>query len=65
MDRFYKTGVISLLAAILLVLLAIYIKMPAAPPTIADVAKANGEDKRNLMMRSPIVRVTGTVEVEK
>jgi hypothetical protein len=62
MDRFLRAIVVILLAGILVMLVAIYQRIPEST-TYGDFIKAKGKDRREARMRLPIVGVTGEVDV--
>jgi len=45
-------------------LVAIYLKMPAAPPTLRALRKSDVETRQDLMMQRPLVYVSGSVCVD-
>ena len=64
MDRIFRIIVMSALVGILGVLVAIYVKMPGAPPTLGDIRKADSKDRQSLLLKKPIVQVSGSVHVD-
>jgi hypothetical protein len=60
MDRCIRTIVVILLVGILAMLVAIYRRIPEST-TFGDFKQA--KDKREVMMRLPMVHVTGGVDV--
>jgi len=64
MDKKFRVGVILLLSGILVMLVAIYLKIPNNPPTLGDLRTAKGEARKILYMKRPLVYVDGSVNVE-
>lgn len=63
-ESLYKCTFVALLAAILAVQLLILSRMPSTPPTLADLRKVKAEQRREMLLRIPLVRVEGTVNVD-
>ena len=63
-DKAFKVIVTCLLAGILAVLTAIYVKMPRRAPTLGDLRQADETTRHELLMKRPLVRVDGSVGVD-
>ena len=63
MDRIFKLTVVCLLAGILGMLVAVYLRIPNSAPTLADLQKVDAETRQNLLMHRPLVFVEGTVDI--
>jgi len=64
MDKIFRITVMSLLTGILVLLVAIYLRIPNAPPTFGDLRKAEAKSKQSLLMKCPLVTVNGSVDVQ-
>ena len=64
MDRIFKMIVMCALVGILGMLVAIYVRIPSAPPTLGDLRKADAKTRQSLLMQKPLVHVSGSVNVD-
>ncbi len=62
-ESLYRIVVVVLLAAVLVVQLLIFYRMQTGSPTLADLRKAKPEQRPEMLLRIPLVRVEGTVDV--
>ena len=62
-EAMFRIAVVVLLSAILVVQILTLLRAPQATPTMADLREASGDQRGELMLRVPLVRVQGAVEV--
>jgi len=63
-ESLYRLILVALLAAILVVQLLILARIPPGSPTSADLQSAKAEQRREMLLRIPLARVAGTVDVD-
>lgn len=64
-NRYFKHGVLVLLTALLVVHVLILMRMPEKLPSVGSLRNATTpEQRRQLLLRKPVVQVDGSVEVD-
>jgi hypothetical protein len=63
MDGKFRVTISLLLTGILVMLVAIYFKIPNAPPTLGEFRTAKGKAKAALYMKLPLIHVDGRVDI--
>jgi hypothetical protein len=64
-DMLFRVSVLLLLAAILTVqCLILKATNDSRPPTLGDLRKAQGDARRELYLRRPMVQVSGSVDID-
>ena len=64
MDRTFKIVLMCALVGILGMLVAIYLKIPSAPPTLDDLRKADAKTRQSLLMKKPLAHVSGSIKID-
>jgi len=64
MDKIFRIAVMFLLVGIFGMLIAIYLRIPEAPPTFADMRNSDAKSRLSILAKRPLVWVAGSVTVD-